>query len=103
EHRRPRRAEDRRELLVSGRDTRPGVDDEENEIGLVHGGARLCGHLWPERPSVLGVDTARVDQPKPGATPLAEKLLPVARHSRGLVDDGGAARGEPVDKGGLAD
>ena len=35
EHRPPRQAEDLGELLVPGRDARPGVDDEEHEVGLL--------------------------------------------------------------------
>ena len=83
--------QDRRELLVARRDPGPRVDDEEDEVGLVDRGLRLLGDLRAERAAVGLVDAARVDQPEPGARPLAEQLLAVARDAGRLVHDGGAA------------
>ena len=64
---------------------------------------RLLGDLGAERPALGLVDAARVDQPEPGARPLAEQLLAVARDARRLVHDRGAALREPVDQRRLAD
>ena len=96
-------AEDHGELLVAGRDPRPRVDDEQHEVGLVDRGLRLLGDLRAERPALDLVDAARVDQPEPGAGPLAEELLAVPGHARRLVHDCGPALREPVDQRRLAD
>ncbi len=96
-------AEDDGELLVARRDAGAGIDDEQHQVGLVDRGLRLLGDLGAEHAALDLVDTAGVDEAEPGAGPLAEHLLAVARHARGLVDDGGAALREPVDQGRLAD
>ncbi len=98
-----RGAQDRRELLVAGRDPGPRVDDEEHEVGLVHRRARLLRDVPPVRPGVGLVHAAGVDEPEGDAVPVAEELLAVARHPRGLVDDRGAGLRQPVDERRLAD
>ena len=44
-----------------------------------------------------------VDQQEAGSRPLADELLPVARHAGRLVDDGRPGAGQPVDERRLAD
>ena len=97
------RAQDRRELLVSRGDAGARVDDEEDEFGLIDRGLRLLCDLRPERPAFDLVHAARVDEPEPGARPLAEELLAVARDAGRLVHDRRAALREPVDQCRLAD
>ena len=77
-----RGAEDHGELLVARRDPGARVDDEQHEIGLVDRGLRLLGDLGAERAALDLVDAAGVDQAEPGAGPLAEQLLAVARDAR---------------------
>ena len=79
------------ELLVAGRDPGARVDDEQHEVGLVDRGLRLLGDLGAERAALDLVDAAGVDEPEPGARPLAEELLAVARDAGRLVHDRGAA------------
>ena len=62
EHRLLRLAEDLRDLLVAGRDPGLRVDDEEDEVGLLDGLARLVGDRARDRRRVGDVDAAGVDQ-----------------------------------------
>ena len=98
-----RMAEDRRQLLVAGRDPGPGVDDEEDEVGFGDRRPRLVGDLLGERGAVGDVDATGVHEQEPVPGPLADDLLAVARDSGCLVDDGLARGGQPVDERGLAD
>jgi len=59
--------------------------------------------LLAERAGVLGVHPTSVDEPEPGAVPLAQQLLAVPCHAGGLVDDGRATLGQAVDQRRLAD
>ena len=70
--------QDRRQLLVAGRDPGPRVDDEEDEVGLADRCPRLLGDLAPVRPGVCLVDAARVDEPERDAVPVPQELLAVA-------------------------
>ncbi len=103
DHRLCRHAEDRRDLLVARRHPCPGVDDEEHEVGLLDGRAGLGGDVAPEGAGVRLVHAARVDHAERDAVPVAEELLPVARHAGRLVHHGGAALRQPVDERRLAD
>ena len=96
-------AQDHRELLVTGRDSRPRVDDEQHKVGLIDRSECLLGDLVAERASIGLVHPTRVDETEPRARPLAEELLAIARDARGLVDDGRATLREPVDQRRLAD
>ena len=98
-----RRTEDRGDLLVARRHTCPGVDDEQDEVGLLDGSARLRRDVPPEGAGVRLVDAPRVDQAERDAVPVAQQLLAVARHARRLVHDGGPALGQSVDERRLAD
>ena len=102
-HRLVRRPQDLSELLVAGRDAGARVDDEEHEVRLCDGRARLLGDLAVERSLALEVDAAGVDDPEVDAVPVREQLLAVAGDSRGLVDDGCAALGQAIDQRRLAD
>ena len=55
-------AQDRRQLLVAGRDPGARVDDEEDEVGLRDRGVRLVGDRARDRRLVGDVDAAGVDQ-----------------------------------------
>ena len=79
------------------------VDDEEHEVGLVDGVARLAGDRARDRRLVGDVDPSGVDEQEAAPAPLADELLPVAGHARRLVDDRSAGAGQTVDEGRLAD
>src|SRR5262249_58024038 len=69
------RTQDVGELLVPGSHAGRRIDDEEDEVGLLHRLTRLRRDLWAERPGVGAVDAAGVDQAEGGARPVAEELL----------------------------
>ena len=102
-HRLVRRPQDLGELLVAGRDARPRVGQEEDEVGLGDGRLRLLGDRARDRIRAGDVDAARVDQQEPLAVPLADELLPVARDAGRLVHDRRARLGQAVDERRLAD
>jgi hypothetical protein len=102
-HRLVRLPEDLGDLLVAGRDPDLRVDDEEDEIGLLHGRARLVGDRAGDRRGVGDVDSAGVDQPELGAGPLTDELLAVPGDAGGLVHNRGAGGGQSVDERRLAD
>ena len=79
------------------------VDDEEDEVGLLDGRARLLGDRARHRRLIRDVDAAGVDQQEALAVPVADELLAVARDARRLVHDRAARAGEPVDERRLAD
>ena len=80
-----------------------GVDDEDDEVGLVDGPPRLLGDLLGQRRRVGDVDPAGVDEDEALARPLADDVLAVARDARRLEDNGLARGGEAVDERRLAD
>ena len=96
-------AQDVGELGVARRQPCARVDDEEHEVGLLDRRPRLGDGAARDRRVVGDVDAARVHEQEALACPLAEELLAVAGHSRRLVDDRGAGRGQPVDERRLAD
>src|SRR5581483_10080411 len=98
-----RAAQDLGQLLVAGRDPRPGVHHEENEVCLLDRRRCLLDDPARDRIAVGHVDAARVDDREALAVPLADELLAVTGHAGRRVDDGGARLGEPVDQRRLAD
>ena len=76
EHRLVRLAEDLRDLLVARRDPDARVDDEEHEIGLRHGLARL----FARSRGVIGVGSAMSTPPVSTST----KRLPVHSQTSSL-------------------
>ena len=103
DHRLLRGPQGDRELLVARRDPVPGVDDEEDEVGLRDRRARLLRDLGAERVGREVVDAARVDQEEVLAVPVREQLLAVAGDARRLVHDRLPRLGQPVDQRRLAD
>ena len=87
ERRLVRLAEDLRDLLVAGRDAGLRVDDEEDEVRLLDGRARLLGDRARHRRLIRDVHAAGVDQEEALAVPVADELLAVARDARRLVHD----------------
>ena len=102
EDRLARAAQDRGQLLVAGRDARPRVDDEEDEVGLGDRAARLLGDLLRQRRRVGHVHAAGVHEQEAPARPLADELLAVACDARGLVHDCLTGAGQAVDERRLA-
>ena len=102
EHRLVRLAQDLRDLLVAGSDPELRVDDEEHEVRLGDGLARLHRDRARDRRLVGDVDAAGVDEQEPPARPLAHELLAVARDAGGLVHDRSARARQPVDERRLA-
>ena len=83
-------------------DPRGPVDDEHDEVAVLHGRLGLAGDLGvefgtPRHP------TAGVDDVEGSPEPVHLDDLAVTGHAGALFDDGGAATGEAVDQGGLAD
>ena len=70
DHRLLRGPQGDRQLLVARRDPVPGVDDEEDEVGLLDRRARLLRDLGAERVGGQVVDAARVDQEEVLAVPV---------------------------------
>src|SRR5262249_8185108 len=97
------RTQDVGELLVPGSHAGRRIDDEEDEVGLLHRLTRLRRDLWAERPGVGAVDAAGVDQAEGGARAVAEELLAVPCDAGRLVDDGRTRRCQPVYERRLAD
>src|SRR5262249_38682593 len=97
------RTQDVGELLVAGSHAGRRIDDEEDEVGLLHRLTRLRRDLWAERPGVGAVDAAGVDQAEGGARPVAEELLAVPCDAGRLVDDGRTRRCQAVYERRLAD
>ena len=87
DHRLLRGAQGDCKLLVAGRDPVAGVDDEEDEVGLLDRGPRLHCDLGAEGVGREVVDAAGVDQQEVLPVPVGEKLLAIASHARGLVHD----------------
>jgi hypothetical protein len=103
QHGLPRRPQDGRDLLVARGDTCARIREEDDDVRLGHGLARLVRDRARDRRRVGDVDAARVDEQELLPGPLADELLAVARDTRRLVHDGGAALGEPVHERRLAD
>ena len=103
DHRLLRGPQGDRQLLVARRDPVPGVDDEEDEVGLRDRRARLLRDLGAERVGGEVVDAARVDQEEVLAVPVREQLLAVAGDAGRLVHDRLPRLGQPVDQRRLAD
>ena len=94
---------------IAASSSSPGVipirvsSDEQHEVGLGDRASRLLRDLLRQRRRVGDVDAAGVHEQESVAGPLADDLLPVARHAGRLVDDRLARAGQPVDEGRLAD
>ena len=103
EHRLVRLAQDLRDLLVARRHADARVDEEEDEIGLGDGFLRLLRDRARDRRWVGHVDAAGVDEHEALPCPLADELLPVARHARHFVDNRVTRFGQPIDERRFAD
>ena len=98
-----RGAEDGGDLLVPGGHARAGVGQEQDDVGLLDGLARLRRDRAHDRRPVGDVHASGIDEHEALAGPLALELLAVARHPGRLVDDRGAGLCQPVDERRLAD
>ena len=72
------------------------VDDEEDEIRFVDRAPSLLRYAFGDRRGIDDVDAAGINEDEALAVPLADDLLAVSRHARGLVHDGLTAGGKTV-------
>ena len=88
-------------MVVEVGDAVHGVDDEEDDVGLLDGQLDLLVDLAFE--DVLAVDhpAAGVDNRKFASLPVHLAVLAVAGGAGGFVDNGRAAFGEAVEEGRL--
>ncbi len=78
------------------------VDDEQHQVGLVHGPLGLVAHLGLEV-APAGQPAAGVDEGEGDAVPLGVEDLAVPGDPRRLLDHGRPPPDDPVDQRGLAD
>ena len=92
------------EVLVLVGHAGGAVDDEHDDVGLVHGEDRLLADAGGEDVLGLdGLDAARVDDREVAAIPVRVMVGAVPRDAARLVDDGVAGERDAVDERGLAD
>ncbi len=95
------------DLLVQRHHAVADVDDEEDQVGLVHRGLDLPLDVLAEVVAVDHADPAGVHQlEEPGLVVVPELdqgADAVAGHARHVVDDGDPATGQPVEQRRLAD
>ena len=96
-------AQHARHLLVVGVDAGAAVDDEHDDVCLVHAGERLRADGALERVVVAHLDTAGVDELELNAVPVGDVVRTVAGDAAHLVHDGLVGLGNAVNEGGLAD
>ena len=85
------------------RDARLGVDDEDDDVGLVDGHDGLLANLGREGVVRLArLDATGVDEREVDTVPVGVVQRAVACDAHGLVHDGLGALGNTVNKGGLA-
>ena len=99
-------AEELGDGLVEGDPAGLGIDDEEDELGLVGGELHLAFDVGGEVVAAPGIDdavAAGVGELEGAATGFNERGDAVPRDAGGGVNDGDAAAGEEVEQAGLAD
>ena len=94
--------QDRRDLLVDGRDARRGVDDEQDDVGLLDREQHLLADGGLEALGRARHEPARVHEVERAAVPLDVAVEAVARHAGLVVHDRVAALGEAVEERALA-
>ena len=102
-HRLVRLAQQPRDLFVERRRARPRVDDEGDEVGVVHRGQHLPAHALDERLGGAGIKAAGVDDRRLPALEMDLAVEAVAGHARRIAHDRLAASDEAVEQRGLAD
>ena len=95
-------SQDVRNLFVARCDPRARIDDEQNEVGLGDGLARLVRDRPRHRRSVGDVDAAGVNDEETFAVPVRDDLFAVARHAGRGVHDRRARARHAIDEGRLA-
>ena len=91
------------DVLVHGCEAFAGVDEEEDDVGLVDSEGYLATDFDFEFVVAAHDVAAGVDDGEVLAVPVGVAVLAVAGDAGGGVDDGVAAFGEAVEEGGLAD
>ena len=93
------------DVVVERREPRGGVDDEDDDVGVVGRdfglGAGLPGHVVAAQR--VDVDACGIDQAEGAVTPLGERVQPVARHPRFVVDDRQPLADETIEQRALTD
>jgi hypothetical protein len=91
------------ELLVLRGDAGATVDDEEDEVGLVEGGADLVAHLLVDHAFGLRHEAAGVDDGEPLAVVFLLLEVTVAGDAFPIRNHGRAAAEDAVEQAGFAD
>ena len=89
--------------LIDGGDSFPGIDQEENDLGGLHGDVRTCGDGIGELDICIGSDAAGIDQLAWSGRQWAGGRDAVAGDAGLVVDDGDLPGREAVEKGGFSD
>ena len=96
-------AEFLRKGLVDGGETFVGIDEEQDEIGRLHGDVGLHGDLFAESIVKRCTDTAGIDEGAGMGGQGAGRGNPIARDAGLVVDDGDFPACEAVKEGGFPD
>ena len=86
------------DLLIRRREPRASIDDEEDDIRLLHRNLRLLAHGFQDMVALIELDAARVDHRERMAEPLRVEIDAVARDARHIVDDRDALLADLVEK-----
>jgi hypothetical protein len=98
-----RSSEERRGLLVGGRDAGNGVDEKEDDVGLADRQPGLLLDLELDRVGRVHLQAAGVDDDEAPAVPIGIAVHPVAGRAGTVLDDRLAAAHDAVEERRLAD
>ena len=96
-------AQDVGEILVRRRDAHAGVDDEQADVGLVHGTLGQAPHPALQRIVLDHFQAGRVDHDEAQVAQARVALAQVAGDARLVIDQRQPLAHEAVEQGGLAD
>ena len=98
-----RAAQQARDLLVRRRQAGAAVDEEQDDVRLVHGQLCLLAHRLENVVALIELDAAGIDHREVLVEPLRIKVDAVARDARHVVDDGDTLLANLIEERGLAD
>jgi hypothetical protein len=92
-----------REVTVPRRDTVLGIDEHQDDVGLLHRDFGLDPDLRLQRVGLVHLDSAGVDERVVASVPVAVGVQTVAGDARNVLDDSDSFTGQTIKKGGFAD
>lgn len=98
-----RAAQQARDLFICRRQAGAAVDEEQDDVGLLHGQLCLLAHRLEDVVALIELDAAGVDHREVLVEPLRVEIDAVARDARHVVDDGDALLADLIEERGLAD